>query len=112
MSEFTVTDEHLKLLRAAYIGWDDCEFGAPAIDCKRPYGTSNVLLGIAEILDADVIADMGDGQREDYVDANADRYTELHRETQTVLQIAVSTGEFRTGLYRKASYTSGWELVR
>lgn len=33
---FTLTDEHLTLLRAAYIGWEDCEFGAPAIDCKRP----------------------------------------------------------------------------
>ena len=36
---FTVTDDHLKLLRNAYIGWDDCEFGAPAIDCNVPTGT-------------------------------------------------------------------------
>ena len=51
VTEFTVTDEHLKLLRGAYVGWDDCEFGAPAIDCKRPYGNSDVIADIAEILE-------------------------------------------------------------
>ena len=29
---FTLTEEHLKLLRHANVRWDDCEFGAPAID--------------------------------------------------------------------------------
>lgn len=47
---FTVTDDHLKLLRRASVGWSDCEFGAPEIDPKRPYGNSNVLGDIAEIL--------------------------------------------------------------
>ena len=31
--------------------WDDCEFGAPAIDCKRPYGNSDVYNDIAKILE-------------------------------------------------------------
>jgi hypothetical protein len=50
VTEFTVTEDHLKLLRRAYIGWDDCEFGAPGIDPKRPYGNSDVIGDIAEIL--------------------------------------------------------------
>jgi hypothetical protein len=48
---FTVTDEHLKLLRRTNVGWEDGEFGAPSIDCKRPYGNSSVYNDIAEILD-------------------------------------------------------------
>ena len=48
VTEFTVTEEHLKLLRRAYVDWEDCEFGAPAIDCKRPYGNSDVIADIGE----------------------------------------------------------------
>lgn len=33
---FVVTEDHLKLLAQMYVRWEDCEFGAPAIDCKRP----------------------------------------------------------------------------
>ena len=42
-TRFTVTDEHLRLLRRAYVSWDETEFGAPEIDCKRPYGNSDML---------------------------------------------------------------------
>jgi hypothetical protein len=42
-TRFTVSDEHLRLLRRAYVSWDETEFGAPEIDCKRPYGNSDML---------------------------------------------------------------------
>src|SRR6266568_5645220 len=43
VSEFTVTEDHLKLLRHAYLYWEYGEgYGAPAIDPKRPYGNSDV----------------------------------------------------------------------
>jgi hypothetical protein len=39
--EFTVTEEHLKLLRRAYVAWDFGEgYGAPAINPKKPCRTS------------------------------------------------------------------------
>lgn len=44
------TKDHLKLLKAAYWSWDDCEFGAASMDPKRPYGNSNVLNDLAELL--------------------------------------------------------------
>jgi len=34
---FELKEEHLKLLRNMNVSWDECEFGAPAIDCKKPY---------------------------------------------------------------------------
>jgi hypothetical protein len=51
VTKFTVTDDHLKLLRRAHITWDGVEFGAPEIYCKKPYGNSNVWGDIAEILE-------------------------------------------------------------
>jgi len=47
---FEITREHLKLLKNMYVGWDDCEFGAPNIDPKRPYGNSDVINDIANAL--------------------------------------------------------------
>ena len=96
---FTITDDHLKLLRRAYIGWDDCEFGAPAIDCKRPYGNRDVVGDIAKILGWETF-DTDDGAV--LPKGSSDKAVRLHRELQTVLQIAVVTGEFKTGKYEKA----------
>lgn len=33
--DFTLTDDHVKLLHAMFVGWDDCESGAPAVDPKE-----------------------------------------------------------------------------
>lgn len=47
---FTVKEEHLKLMQRMNVDWHDCEFGAPAIDCKRPYGNGAVFQDMIEIL--------------------------------------------------------------
>lgn len=95
--DFTVTDEHLRLLRRTYIFWDEAEFGSPSIDPKRPYGNSNVYGDIAEILG------VPDSERADeYLNPSLDarwRFLRLHVETAIALQIALATGEFRTGRY-------------
>jgi hypothetical protein len=44
------TADHLTLLKRSEWSWDDCEFGAPAMDPKRPYGNSDVENDLAEIL--------------------------------------------------------------
>ena len=109
VTEFTVTEDHLKLLRRAYVSWDDCEFGAPAIDCKRPYGNSDVIGDIAEILgtpgSGEIDDEPGDIPAEDEA-----RFTRLHGETATVLQIAIDTGEFRAGRYAREMYEH-WRRV-
>lgn len=45
-----IKPEHIKLLVRANWQFIDCEYGAPAIDCKRPYGNSDVEEDIANIL--------------------------------------------------------------
>ena len=47
----------MKLLEKACWDYEECEYGAPAIDCKRPYGNSDVEGDIAEILGWQLIKD-------------------------------------------------------
>lgn len=95
--EFTVTDEHLRLLRRAYVRWEDGEFGAPGINSKRPYGNSNVYADIAEILGVPY-GQWDDEELGPLPDA-AWRFARLHVETGIALQIALDTGEFRADRY-------------
>jgi len=56
-SEITVTSDHLKLLGRTNWIWEYAEYGAAAIDPKRPFGNSNVERDIMEILGRDVDED-------------------------------------------------------
>lgn len=108
IKRFTVTDEHLRLLRHAYISWDESEFGAPGINAKRPYGNSNVFADIAEILGVPDSEWMDAGE-EPTLDAEW-RFLRLHVETAIALQIGLATGEFRTGQYvRGNEWDDNWK---
>jgi hypothetical protein len=101
---FTVTDQHLALLRRAYVSWVDAETGAPCIDPERPYGNSAVDSDVAEIADP-IYRSLDDcDDRFAYTEDGPTyaRLMRLHAETATALQIALCTGEFRTGQYRTA----------
>ena len=89
---FELTENHVKLLQNAYVDWDGCEYGAPAIDCKRPYGNSSVEQDIAEIIGVKY-NDEDDDQREEL--------RNLHLETRTALQIILATKSFEIGVYEK-----------
>lgn len=96
-TDFTVTEDHLRLLRRSYVSWDDAEFGAPEIHARRPYGHSTVLRDIAEILEVPE-SEWSQGDQVPTFDAEW-RFLRLHVETAIALQIALLTGEFRTGRY-------------
>lgn len=97
--QFRVTEDHLKLTKRMNVGWCGDEFGAPEIDPKRPYGNSNVLDDIADILDYD--------NAELSPEAES-RLMLIHQETKTVLQIALATGAFATGLYESEEWRRNW----
>lgn len=105
---FEVTAEHVKLLRAANVGWEDCEFGAPAIDCKRPYGNSSVYQDIAEILDIDP----ADPREEEFSNEQIALMDTVHKGTQTALQIFLATGEMKAGRYVAPKYSNDWKAVQ
>lgn len=107
LQKFTLTEDHLKLLRRMYVGWCPDEYGAPEIDPKRPYGNSDVEWDVHEIL--------ANGSRDDFGE-DADmplelerKYYEIHKETQTALQVVLATGTFEPGEYTADSYSYNWQ---
>lgn len=104
---FEIKKEHLQLLKEVYVRWWDCEHGAPAIDCKRPYGNSLVELDIAEILGWDIDEEEGLTAEQELLASN------LHEETETALQIILSTQKFETGVYENCEIYNGkaWILL-
>jgi hypothetical protein len=128
---FNLTENHIKLIRRMSVGYnEDCEYGAPEIDPKRPYGNSSVEQDILEIIG---IKELRKGVYE--VELNGKHYLlkgenkyniefegeedeklvkqvqKLHRETETALQIVLSRGSFDTGLFEEVSYGK-WEPVK
>ena len=128
---FEMKEEHLKLLRNMYVGWDDCEFGAPEIDPKRPYGNSDVLQDMLRILG--VLEEVKQGGQvfkfvlfgKEYLLKGEDKFNidleneeeftdilnKLHRETQTALQIMLVVGKFEIGIYEANVYSNDWEKL-
>jgi len=79
--KFTVTPDHLILLRNLSIRWQDCEQGAPEVDPKRPYGNGDYKGDVARLLGWDV-DDNG------LTRAQEDEAHALHHEMHFVVGIA------------------------
>ena len=102
---FTLTADHVKLLRRMYVTWQDCETGAPEIDPKRPYGNSDVAGDVAEILGVEFETD----EWGDMTDEARDQLLTIHGETQTALQVVLATGSFEPGDYETSdAYRIDW----
>lgn len=99
MATFKLTDDHLKLLREAYLDWSDVEYGAPSIDPKRPYGNSFVERDVAEILEWPIGPD-------GLTDEQHYRAAQIHRETLYALEILIRHGTVKLGEY--AGRDGGW----
>lgn len=104
--EFWVTTDHILLLQRMNIGFIDyIEFGAPAVDPKRPYGSSDVYCDIAEILG--ILPDDG----EEFSGNQRGRMDEIHNEMKTVLQILVKNLSIEEGKYECRKYIEDWRAV-
>ena len=110
-TRFELKEEHIKLLRSVFIRWEDCEFGAPAIDCKRPYGNSAVYEDIGDILNI-VPEDHDNARYHVFSEKQKEIMDKLHGETETALQIILSLGTFEIGVYESPDYHSTtWRKV-
>ena len=109
MQTFTLTDEHVTLLRNASVWWWDCEYGAPCIDPKRPYGDSDVEKDIARVLGIKWKRDEDD----DYLPIVVrETVARLHKETQIALQVVLAAGSFEPGEYVADDHRRNWRPVR
>ena len=128
---FIMKKEHLKLLRKMYVAWWECEFGAPSINCKRPYGNSDVITDMLDILGLKELKPgifeftlngktwfiKGEDKWNLYLDGKdeeslVEALNRLHEETEATLQVVLSTGTFKEGKYEKDDYGIGWNLVK
>lgn len=112
--DFTVTGQHLALLRRASIAWCALEpYGSPAVDPNRPYGNSSVFGDIAEITDPDGFAAAwpDEAAYAAYMTAGEERFLRLHVETMVALRIALSAGEFKAGRYTRPQRFGPWRYA-
>ena len=87
MTTFYLREEHLKLLARANWQWQDCEFGAPEMDPKRPYGNSDVISDIAKILgESGELCPHCAGPLDE---VNDEKFRTIHGELVTALQIVI-----------------------
>ena len=106
MKEFELKQHHLDLLKETSISWDNCEYGAPAIDCKRPYGNSDVEDDMAEIIKFPKKGNW-DKNEEMWNEEASERLSDLHKETQIALQIVLHCQTFKLGKYKLLE--DGWQ---
>lgn len=106
--KFTLTADHIKLVQSMFIGWDDCESGAPAVDPKRPYGNSYVPGDVRRILGWAT----PDPDDEHVQEAADERAYKIHRETEVALQIIIRLGPV-PGVYELADQydRASWRKV-
>jgi hypothetical protein len=98
---FTVTAEHIALLPRLCFGWQDCEYGAPEVDPKRPYGNSDVQRDIAKILGWPLVKTRGG---DDLSPEQSERADAIHREMATVLSILCACNGVQPGRYKCRKY--------
>lgn len=124
---FEVKEEHIKLLKEMNVHWDDCEFGAPCIDPKRPYGNSDGVDDVARVIGYLKTENTVDFDKEeasqyddvdeylddcDWNDESYDYLMDLHKDMRVVLQIVLSSLSFSKGKYKlKEKYGYEWEKV-
>lgn len=84
----TIYREHIIMLKNAYWRWADAEYGAPAIDDKRPFGNSDVKGDLARMfgIDSPVCRNCGVPTE----DVDTERYEELFRELVVIIPSVLS----------------------
>ena len=111
MSEevFELKKEHITLLKNSWVIWYDCEFGAPGIDCKRPYGNSSIYEDMADILGIELFEDQY-GEKH-LSEEQADYLYDLHKDLEIALQLILTFQTFEPGTYTRENSWDDWEPV-
>ncbi len=110
MQQFTLMDAHITLLRHANVSWNGMEYGAPAIDPKRPYGNGDVVSDVAAISGIDPVPT--DDNEIHWPPGTSFAVEALHRQLEVALQIVLHTGEFVAGKYEASDCKRDWRLIR
>lgn len=110
MKTFNLTKDHITLMRGLCFCWGDCEYGGPAVDCKRPFGNSGrtqIIRDMAQVMGLPDSA-IYDERSEELIEAEADRLENLYRQMPTAIECVFRTQSFEPGLFVAEPYTSEW----
>ena len=113
---FKLTENHLKLLRAAKTFWISEPFGAPAVDPNRPFGNRDAMRDIIRITGTPTSTypkfDIDDPKSE-IPDGIYNNLIQIYQQLDIALQIVLSTGKFEAGEYYWPEYWNGeWKPVK
>lgn len=102
--EFEVLPEHLKLLRSAYVAYQETEngWGTFQVNEKTPYGSKHILRDVTAIL----------GPYEETPPNAVEYFKALHKGAAMALQIFLKTGKFKAAKYRTNKYSQDWKEYR
>lgn len=106
---FEVTRDHIKLVKSILVYWNE-DIERVVIDSKRPYGDSDIPRSVAEAINLDFVETEGGELR---LTSQQEKYCwKLHKDMATVLQIVLSTGQFKSGEYECNEYDYEWKKVK
>ena len=105
--QFELTADHLTLMQRMNVRYDDeCEFGAPAICPKRPYGNSDVYGDIGNLLN--IKRTHGDPEDPEFTNEQESQMLKLHKEMTRALQVVLETQSFEPGMYEAQECIEDW----
>ena len=94
---FYLTDVHLKLLKRVNISFNDGEIDdVPGIDTKRPFGNSDWVRDVAEILEWTLV-DSDEWEIPEEYHTTAEK---LLKELRDALQVVLTAQSFKIGKYK------------
>ncbi len=114
MSFFTVTAEHIKLMRALHFYYEtDCEYGGPSVDMKRPFGNSGrhqIVMDMAEALGIPQ-SQIFDAGKDELIEAEAKRIEQIYKELPKAIECVFQDGSLLPGSFEAPAYTNKWKRV-
>lgn len=112
---FRLKLEHIKLLQNSYIDWRPAEAGSAVIDSKRPYGNSDHLKDMCEILGTKRKLDIKQTESSGdvcYDEKQDEELLSLHRQTESALKVILKSKSFKPGLYEADRDEDNWKWVK
>lgn len=109
MRRFELTAQHVALLRRANVRWSDGAYdGSPEIDAKRPFGNSDVVSDVAEIIGIEK-SEADDGETY-WPKGTRERCLALYKTLAEALQVVLASGSFEPGVYVADEYRDNWRV--
>lgn len=107
---FELTEDHIKLLEYSNINYSPhCEHGYIGLDCKRPFGNSNLVDDMANILEIEPVKT--DDDEIHWPKGTSERMQIIfEEELPKALAIILKTKSFQPGLYECDEYYDNWRI--